>query len=297
MGVGQTKAITTAVLPDDATDKSLVWSSGSPSVATVSNGVITAVAPGVAVITVKSFANPEIENTLTVKVSDISALSSVFGSSVGLWLFEDAADLGTASVGQDLVAYKMAGNNTVGAPSDVDISQVAGPVAGSHAAHILKNSYYRCYHMIAANGGGAKVNEYTYMIDLKVPTVGSLYYSLLQTGLTNNTDGDIFIRPAKDWGFRGNYTSVTLINAGQWYRMVFSVKLGESAKYYLNGVSIDTRTSNLGTDVEVAAWPLEHILFFADNDGEDNVFDVGATAIWDRPLTAAEVTLLGGAGN
>ncbi|MDR3246898.1 MAG: Ig-like domain-containing protein, partial [Prevotellaceae bacterium] len=30
MGVGQTKAITTAVLPDDATDKSLVWSSGSP---------------------------------------------------------------------------------------------------------------------------------------------------------------------------------------------------------------------------------------------------------------------------
>ena len=53
MEVGETKALTATVAPNDATDKTVTWSSNKESVATVSDaGVVTAVAAGTATITV-----------------------------------------------------------------------------------------------------------------------------------------------------------------------------------------------------------------------------------------------------
>lgn len=52
--VGKTETLTATVLPENATDKSITWESNNESVATVSNGVVTAVAEGVATITAKS---------------------------------------------------------------------------------------------------------------------------------------------------------------------------------------------------------------------------------------------------
>ena len=49
---GETLVLTAMVTPNDATDKSISWSSSNPSVATVDNtGKVTAVAPGAAIIT------------------------------------------------------------------------------------------------------------------------------------------------------------------------------------------------------------------------------------------------------
>ena len=50
--VGGTETLTATVAPDNATDKTVTWTSSNPSVATVENGVVTAVAPGTATITV-----------------------------------------------------------------------------------------------------------------------------------------------------------------------------------------------------------------------------------------------------
>lgn len=50
--VGATDTLTATVSPSNATNKAVTWTSSDPSVATVSNGVITAIAPGSAVITV-----------------------------------------------------------------------------------------------------------------------------------------------------------------------------------------------------------------------------------------------------
>ncbi len=46
-----TLTLTATVAPDNATNKAVTWTSSNPSVATVENGVVTAVAPGTAVIT------------------------------------------------------------------------------------------------------------------------------------------------------------------------------------------------------------------------------------------------------
>jgi hypothetical protein len=54
MEIGETQTIPVTILPDDATNKTLQWTSSNPDVATVVNGTVTAVHPGTAEITVKA---------------------------------------------------------------------------------------------------------------------------------------------------------------------------------------------------------------------------------------------------
>ena len=52
--VGETITLTAAVKPDDAADKTVTWSTSDASVATVNNGVVTAVKVGTATISAKA---------------------------------------------------------------------------------------------------------------------------------------------------------------------------------------------------------------------------------------------------
>lgn len=65
---GDTYTLTAIVAPDNASNKAVTWSSSNESVATVANGVVTAVAAGDAVITVKTV-DGEFTATCAVKVA------------------------------------------------------------------------------------------------------------------------------------------------------------------------------------------------------------------------------------
>ena len=81
--VGDTETLTATVAPDNATDKTVTWTSSNPSVATVENGVVTAVAPGTAVITVTT-ADGTKTATCTVTVSRYSSGGGSSSSSTSL---------------------------------------------------------------------------------------------------------------------------------------------------------------------------------------------------------------------
>lgn len=68
--VGSSKTLTATVRPEGATNKDVTWVSSDPDVATVANGVVTAVKPGKTTITVSVESNPALNDTCEVTVTD-----------------------------------------------------------------------------------------------------------------------------------------------------------------------------------------------------------------------------------
>ena len=84
--IGKTLTLTETVSPDNATDKTVTWESDDEDVATVEDGVVTAVAEGTATITVKSNADNSKKATCTVTVTDGSIDLSTTGEiTFGSW--------------------------------------------------------------------------------------------------------------------------------------------------------------------------------------------------------------------
>ncbi|MDE6086104.1 MAG: Ig-like domain-containing protein, partial [Muribaculaceae bacterium] len=72
---GNTATLTTTVDPEAATDKTVTWSTSNESVATVENGVVTAVAPGEAIITATTSNGLKAECVVTVTAKIVLATS------------------------------------------------------------------------------------------------------------------------------------------------------------------------------------------------------------------------------
>jgi len=201
----------------------------------------------------------------------------------GYWKFQNASNLTKATVGNDLI---LVGNH----------QWVNGPQSGDTASRIAIGSYYKCYHQIAANGGGNMVNRYTLMYDFKILSLAN-WHTFHQTDTTNTNDGECFIRPnssstpgAIGVGYTGY--SNTLISPGKWYRLVISVNLGHYYRYYLNGTLIhDGDTTDIDVDARFALTPL--LLFFADNNQEDDTIDIASLAIFDTCLTDTQIAAIG----
>lgn len=102
LGVGETLALTATVLPDNATDKKVSWTSSDPAVATVSNGKVTAVAIGSATITA-SCGSARAECVITVSPVEADAIT-LDQTSVSI-LVGESLQL-TASVSPDNVTDK-----------------------------------------------------------------------------------------------------------------------------------------------------------------------------------------------
>lgn len=76
LNTGDQLQLKIVITPDNTQETSVIWTSSDEAVATVSNGLVTAIGPGTAVITVTSTVNADIyaRFTVTVTVSEIIAL-------------------------------------------------------------------------------------------------------------------------------------------------------------------------------------------------------------------------------
>lgn len=73
MTTGETLTLVATVLPEDADDKTVSWSSSNEAVATISNGVISAVGAGTATITATATRGENVTTSMTVTVTDVAA--------------------------------------------------------------------------------------------------------------------------------------------------------------------------------------------------------------------------------
>ena len=93
--IGATETLSATVTPDDATDKSVTWTTSDANVATVENGVVTAVAAGNATITAQAG-----EHTATCAVT-VKAAEPATPATIG-YTFATSADV-SAENGENVV--------------------------------------------------------------------------------------------------------------------------------------------------------------------------------------------------
>lgn len=75
LAAGDTYTLTPNFTPSNASNKNLIWSSSDTNVATVSDGIVTALNKGTAVITATSVENSSIKATIEVNVKGINSIS------------------------------------------------------------------------------------------------------------------------------------------------------------------------------------------------------------------------------
>ncbi|MDR1222793.1 MAG: hypothetical protein LBL07_07955 [Tannerella sp.] len=188
----------------------------------------------------------------------------------GRWLFDDPDNMVKATVGQNLVRFGS------------DFTFVEGPAANNLAIRVGKGSYFRCIHDLAA-GDGNKVNEYTIMFYVSYPQAG--WHALMQTNLVNSDDADYFINASGNIGVGDTGYSSIRFPSGQWGRITLSFSAGLAANSFLDGEPIRVSVGGSRFALDPAG-----VLFFADEDGEDNIIDVAEIVLWGTGLDEYEVS-------
>jgi hypothetical protein len=151
------------------------------------------------------------------------------------------------------------------------------------------------------NGGGSFINQYTFVLDVLVPPdLG--YVPIFQTDTDMTNDADWYIAPDGSFGIGDLGYSSPLLTTDTWYRLGFVADLGANdVRYYLNGSLVHTTTATGLLDgrfslySNVDAGP--DLVLFNENDASGNYTHAAlynSIAFFDRPLSSAEMSALGG---
>ena len=195
---------------------------------------------------------------------------------VGHWSFDDSNDLQKAEVGKPLL---LIGN----------AKAVAGPEEGNGAVRIGVGSYFKLDHGLPASKGQEKVNEFSFVFDVKIPKT-SKWYSLFQTDLTNKEADACYIGDRGNIGINGSNYAPTELKANEWYRIGISAnKSDQRYYYYIDGFRVYEGLARYAKYFDVNG-----ILLFADNSGRDNEFDVADVKLFSNALSDKEMKELGG---
>lgn len=129
IGVGGSATLTATISPSDATDKAVTWSSSKPSVATVSNGTVTALSAGETTITVTTH-DGGFTATCAVTVTAPIAVTGVSLNKPSTTIEAGQTETLTATVTPANASNKSVTWTT----SDSDVATVAGGVVTAKGA-------------------------------------------------------------------------------------------------------------------------------------------------------------------
>ena len=177
---GQT-TLTATVVPDNATNKTVTWTSSAPTVATVVNGVVTALSAGTAVITAKTEDGGFTATySLTVKVATVDVLAT-YG-------YADNTRLSTSSGSEKAATGYVTIGHTAPIPVDKTTYPNGATLRVTGAVNCLGNNWSG-----SGNGGDSAWALYTTggtafsnanYIESKTHTVGTITVDADKTGFT-----------------------------------------------------------------------------------------------------------------
>lgn len=212
--------VKTTILPEDAANKVLNWTSSNPTIATVdSNGLIKAVSPGSAIITAVSSDGSNISKTVTVTVApDTIVVTSIKMNKTSLVLAKGKSGKLTASV-----LPKNATN------SSIIWSSSDSKVASVDSTGTVKGNSYGTATIKATSKDNAKV------IATSKVTVGYKLTYKLNKGANSAKNPSVYYKqkitlakPArKGYAFKGWYTDSKLKNK------ITVIKKGSAKNYTL----------------------------------------------------------------
>lgn len=118
LAVGATSTLTATVTPIDATDKTIIWTSSNYAVATVTNGVVKAVAAGTAIITAQTGTQiATCEVTVSAPVTNV-LINGIY------WAPYNVATPGTFATSSEASGMFYQWNSKVGWPTTGDIGSI-----------------------------------------------------------------------------------------------------------------------------------------------------------------------------
>ena len=179
--VGGQTTLTATVKPADASNKTVTWVSSAPTVASVVNGVVTALAPGSAKITVKTQdGNFTAEYSLTVKAATINLLTE-YG-------YVDNTRLSTGSGSEKSEAGYVTIGHTAPIPVDKTTYPNGATIRVTGAVNCLGNNYQGTNNgggsaWVLYTTGGTTFSQSSY-IETKTQAVGTITIDADKTGFT-----------------------------------------------------------------------------------------------------------------
>jgi hypothetical protein len=276
--VEATNTLVATIVPDNVSQE-VKWTSDNTGVATVQDGVVTAISPGTATITAALVVDETVAAECIVTVVELSSPSDKW--LVGMWTFEDVDNPVKATVGADLDAN---GNFTV----------IDGP-GTTKAVQLGSDSYFTINHNIGANGNGEYTNEYTLMMDIRGSQAGfSNWLSVFNNSYDNEGEGVLWIDGEGMIGFAplGGYSS-TGLTADTWHRVVIAANLAkQSFKIYIDGKHVFTASNNNDLDSDVVSLYTDVVYIGYDGAGYAGP-DFAEVRMWSVQLTDDEINALG----
>jgi uncharacterized protein YjdB len=193
---GESETLTATVLPANATNKTVKWESSAPSVATVENGLVSAVSAGSATITVETVDGKKTAtcivtvtaSTISVTFSSVTANGSSSQTSTELTLTFSAPISGLSAADITLSGISgvtkgtLAGSNpytlpisgfTAGGTLKVEVAKTGYTISGTHTVEIF----------VYVPVSGVTLNKHT--LELDVGASETLIATVLPANATN----------------------------------------------------------------------------------------------------------------